>query len=110
MPADDEHQRMRESLSKLLGLIAGVWTLNILYELHSRGPTRFGELKRRLGSVSTRTLTERLRALEGEGLVARHYEPTVPPRVTYSLTEKTEELGPAIRELQRVADEWYGSA
>jgi len=110
MATEDEHQRMRATLSKLLDLIAGLWTLNILYELYYRGPTRFGKLKRRLGSISTRTLTERLRSLEGEGLVARHYEPTVPPQVTYSLTKKTDELGPAIVELQQVADKWYGGS
>ena len=108
MASKTDEQEFREPLHKLLSLLSGVWTMNILYELHTYGPTRFGELKRRLGAVSTRTLTERLRTLESEGLVARHYEPTIPPQVTYSLTKKTEEIGPAIRELQRVATNWYG--
>ena len=101
------HAEMQEPLHKLLSLLSGAWTLNILYELHSQGPTRFGVLKRRLGAISTRTLTERLRMLEQEGLVLRHYEPTVPPQVTYSLTQKTGELGPAIGELQQIASKWY---
>ena len=67
-------------LPKLLGVLSGAWTLHILCTLHADGPTRFGELFRRLGPVSTKTLTERLRLLEAEGLVDRHYEPTVPRR------------------------------
>ncbi|WP_197909534.1 winged helix-turn-helix transcriptional regulator [Gemmata massiliana] len=48
-------------------------------------------MKRLLGSTSTKTLTERLRLLESEGWIHRHYEPAVPPQVTYSLTEKVME-------------------
>jgi DNA-binding HxlR family transcriptional regulator len=95
-------------LPKLLGLLSGAWTLHILCVLHDNGPTRFGELRRRLGGVSTKTLTERLRSLEGEGLLSRHYEPTVPPQVTYAFTEKMRDLGPALLELNRVALKWYG--
>lgn len=108
MSAKNNEAEARDNLPKLLRLLSGAWTLNILFQLHTNGPTRFGELKRRLGSISTKTLTERLRELEGDGLVSRHYEPTVPPQVTYSLTKKTGELGPAIRELHRIAQRWYG--
>jgi DNA-binding HxlR family transcriptional regulator len=83
--------------------------LHVLCVLHYNGPTRFGEIRRRLGSVSTKTVTERLRSLESEGLVSRHYEPTVPPQVTYSLTEKMAELRPVLAELDRIARKWYGS-
>lgn len=109
MATKNEKHEAHDHLPKLLRLLSGAWTLNVLYQLHSHGPTRFGELKRCLGPISTKTLTERLRELESEKLVSRHYEPTVPPQVTYSLTKKTEELGPAIRELQQIADKWYGS-
>jgi DNA-binding HxlR family transcriptional regulator len=73
------------------------------------GPTRFGALKRRLGAISTKTLTERLRLLEAEGWVSRHYEPTVPPQVTYALTERVLELQGVIEELDRIAEQWYGA-
>lgn len=108
MKISKKNEEMRDHLPKLLSVLSGIWTMNILHVLHSQGPTRFGELKRRLGTISTKTLTERLRTLEGDGLVARHYEPTVPPQVTYSLTKKTGELATAICELQKIADRWYG--
>ena len=40
--------------------------------------------------------------------MSRHYEPTVPPRVTYSLTPKVMELEPVLTELERIAGRWYG--
>jgi DNA-binding HxlR family transcriptional regulator len=99
-----------EPLSRLLGLLSSRWTLLLLHRLHMEGPTRFGELRRRLGSISTKTLTERLRFLEAEGLISRHYEPTVPPQVTYALTKRVMELEPVIIELDRIAERWFGAS
>jgi DNA-binding HxlR family transcriptional regulator len=97
-----------EPLRKLLSILSSPWTLLLLHRLHQGGPTRFGELKRRLGAISTKTLTERLRLLEAEGWISRHYEPTVPPQVTYALTGKVLELQGVIEELDRIAERWYG--
>jgi DNA-binding HxlR family transcriptional regulator len=103
--SDNTHQ----PLAKLLGILSSAWTLLLLHRLHMDGPTRFGALKRRLGAISTKTLTERLRLLEAEGWVSRHYEPTVPPQVTYALTERVLELQGVIEELDRIAEQWYGA-
>ena len=95
-------------LAKLLGILSSPWTLLLLHRLHIEGPKRFGELKRRLGAVSTKTLTERLRMLEAEGWVTRDYVPTVPPQVTYTITKKVLELDGVMTELDRIAERWYG--
>jgi DNA-binding HxlR family transcriptional regulator len=102
--ADNTH----EPLNKLLKILSSPWTLLLLHRLHIEGPRRFGELKRRLGSISTRTLTQRLRLLEAEGWVSRHYVPTVPPQVTYSITRRVLELDGVMTELDRIAERWYG--
>src|SRR6267154_2555716 len=99
-----------EPLAKLLGILASPWTLLLLHRLHIEGPTRFGELKRRLGAISTKTLTERLRLLESEEWISRHYEPTIPPRVTYALTKRVLELDGILTELDRIAERWYGAS
>ena len=98
-----------EPLSKLLSLLSSKWTILILHRLHVEGPTRFGALRRKLGGVSTKTLTERLRHLESERLISRHYEPTVPPQVTYSVTKRVLELDSVMIELDRIAERWYGA-
>jgi DNA-binding HxlR family transcriptional regulator len=102
--ADSTH----EPLAKLLGILASPWTMLLLHRLHMEGPKRFGELKRRLGTISTKTLTERLRMLETEGWVTRDYKPTIPPEVTYTITKRVLELDGVMTELDRIAERWYG--
>lgn len=99
---------VHEPLARLLRILSSPWTMLLLHRLHMEGPKRFGELRRRLGTISTKTLTERLRMLEAEGWVHRHYEPTVPPQVTYTLAERVLELDPVMIELDRIAERWYG--
>jgi DNA-binding HxlR family transcriptional regulator len=80
----------------------------IIWTLSTAGPTRFGALRRQVEGVSTKMLTERLRMLEQEGIVHRHYEPTVPPQVTYSLTARSQELVAILDQLNGLAQRWYG--
>jgi DNA-binding HxlR family transcriptional regulator len=49
----------------ILRILMGPWTTYVLYNLKTYGPQRFGELKRRVGNVSAKMLTDRLRTLEG---------------------------------------------
>jgi len=93
-------------MDSLLRLLMGPWTTYILWVLRSNGPTRFGELKRRVAGVSAKVLTERLRMLEEAGVIHRHFEPTIPPQVTYSLTERGQELRNVLDQLNQVACRW----
>ena len=90
----------------ILRMLMGPWTTYILYNLKSYGPQRFGELKRRVAGVSAKMLTERLRSLEGAGLVKRHYEATIPPKVTYSLTQRGHELDEVLGKLAEIGIRW----
>ncbi|HEU5141822.1 MAG TPA: helix-turn-helix domain-containing protein, partial [Solirubrobacterales bacterium] len=72
----------------------------------AEGRSRFCELERSLEGISPRTLSLRLRALEEEGIVARHTFPEVPPRVEYALTEKGEALVPLIEDMRRYGRRW----
>lgn len=95
-------------MAMLMRLLSGPWTIYILWVLGEQGPTRFGALKRQIVGVSSKVLTERLRMLEEAGLVTRAYEPTIPPQVTYAITERMCELRPALNELAEIAQRWYG--
>ena len=86
-------------------LIGRRWTGAILCSL-IEGPMRFGELGKVVPGLSDRLLSQRLRELEEQGLVQRDVEAGTPVRVTYSLTETGEALGPAIRELKAWAKQW----
>ncbi len=88
-------------------IVCGKWTILVIRDL-AEGRRRFCELERSLAGISPRTLSLRLRALEDEGIVARHTFPEVPPRVEYSLTEKGEALAPLIEDMRRYGREWLG--
>jgi len=90
----------------ILRMLMGPWTTYIVYNLRTYGPQRFGELKRRVAGVSAKMLTERLRTLEGAGLIKRDYEATIPPKVTYSLTARGHELDEVLGGLADVAIRW----
>ncbi|MBV9834332.1 MAG: helix-turn-helix transcriptional regulator [Alphaproteobacteria bacterium] len=90
----------------ILRLLMGPWTTYILYTLGEQGPQRFGELKRRVTGVSAKMLTERLRSLEQAGLVTRHYEATIPPKVTYALAARGHELRGVLGTLAAVGSKW----
>jgi DNA-binding HxlR family transcriptional regulator len=86
-------------------VVCGKWTLLVIRDL-AAGRSRFCELERSLEGISPRTLSLRLRALEEEGIVARHTFPEVPPRVEYALTEKGEALVPLIEDMRRYGRLW----
>ena len=72
-------------VSQVLSRIGDKWTILVVGEL-GRGPRRFNEIRRALGSISQRMLTLTLRGLERDGLVTRTVFPTIPPKVEYELT------------------------
>lgn len=96
-------------MDSLLRLLMGPWTTYILWVLRSNGPTRFGELKRKVPGVSAKVLTERLRMLAEAGVVHRRFEATIPPQVTYSLTARGEELKTVLDQLNAIAIRWQAT-
>jgi DNA-binding HxlR family transcriptional regulator len=92
----------------LLELITRPWTMHILWALSHSGPMRFGVLKRQIAGISSRVLTERLRTLENAGFIFRHYEQTIPPSVTYGITERMTDLEKVFAQLEGLARKWQG--
>jgi DNA-binding HxlR family transcriptional regulator len=82
-----------------LDVVGGKWKMPILWRLKDR-VWRYGELKRSLGRVTHKMLTEQLRELENDGLVHRKVYPEIPPKVEYSLTEKGKTVIPVIENLR----------
>lgn len=68
-----------------LDRIADKWTVLIVGRL-AGGPRRFGVLRRDIGGISAKVLTQKLRELERDGLIARRVYASVPPKVEYRLT------------------------
>jgi DNA-binding HxlR family transcriptional regulator len=100
---------------KLLDRLSDKWVTLILAALgsdgsHQRGvgcvgqprSMRYSELSRLLAGVSQKMLTQTLRSLERDGLVARTATPTVPVTVTYELTD----LGLSLHQMMRGIKTW----
>lgn len=64
------------------------WVVEIVIVLGQRDVVRFNELKASLAGISGRTLSQRLRDLEAQGLVKRVVHDEMPVRVEYSLTKR----------------------
>ena len=86
---------------RLLDRIGDRWTVLIIGALDS-GPRRFGALAGRVAGISQKMLTQTLRSLERDGLVARTVYPEIPPRVEYELTP----LGRSLQGPLRALEEW----
>ena len=86
-------------------LIGGRWTGAVI-QLLLNGRMRFAELRASIPDISDRMLSERLRELEAEGIVARIVVPETPVRVEYELTEKGRALEHALAAVGKWAERW----
>nr|WP_304426334.1 helix-turn-helix domain-containing protein [uncultured Adlercreutzia sp.] len=71
-----------------MSLISGKHKMVILYCLMEFQPVRFNEMRRYLGRISDKTLSQNLKELEADGLIERREYPQIPPKVEYRLTER----------------------
>jgi DNA-binding HxlR family transcriptional regulator len=78
----------------------------VLWTLGHKRKLRFTELQAQLPRITPKVLTERLRRLERDGLIARTYHPEMPPRVEYEVTELGRTLRPVFRALERWGDRY----
>src|SRR6266705_3095999 len=90
-------------------IISGKLTLLIIRDL-ATGVKRFNQLERSLQGISPKTLSERLRYLEEEGVVLRQTFAEVPPRVEYSLSEKGHDLVDVIECMRCYGKQWLCDA
>jgi DNA-binding HxlR family transcriptional regulator len=74
-------------VTELIGRVADKWTMLIIEVLTARGQVRFTRLSEMVPGISYKMLTQTLRQMEREGLVARTVHPVIPPKVEYRLTD-----------------------
>jgi DNA-binding HxlR family transcriptional regulator len=97
--------RRREAVSASADIIGAKWTALLIYDL-AQGTCRFRELEQSCSGISSRTLAERLRALQRAGIVRRHSYPESPPRVEYELTDKGRDLIPILDAMTDFGRSW----
>ena len=90
-------------------LIGGRWTGAIISRLLA-GRARYNELRAAIPEISDRMLSERLRALECEGVLTRNVVPESPVRVEYELTAKGRALQESLDAIGKWATRWISDA
>jgi DNA-binding HxlR family transcriptional regulator len=90
---------------KAVELIGRRWSGAII-QILLQGPSRYAELRAAVPDITDRMLSERLRELEEEQIVARTVIPETPVRVEYSLTAKGRALAPALTAIGQWAEKW----
>jgi DNA-binding HxlR family transcriptional regulator len=86
LPVDAEVYQGNCPTRQILDRIADKWTTLIIGMLAHGENRRFNQLRRAIGGISQKMLTQTLRDLERDGLVKRTMYAEIPPRVEYSLT------------------------
>lgn len=87
-------------------LLGKRWTGAIIQTLLA-GSHRFGEILESVDGLSDRLLSERLKELEGEGIIERRVYPKTPVLIEYHLTNKGLELRTVLESIQEWAHRWY---
>ena len=97
----EEIKALEESrpFQKMLGRLSNKWNVVVIRRLSGR-TVRPSELRREIGNISAKVLTQTLRELESYGLVERKVYPVIPPKVEYSLTELGDTLVVALDALR----------
>jgi len=99
------HESTSCAVAACAEIIGAKWTALLVHDM-SEGPRRFSQLEHSCAGISPRTLSERLRVLEDEGIVERRSYPESPPRVEYELTEKGAALLPIIDAMREFGHDW----
>lgn len=79
-----------------MGVISKKWAFLIITIIGNFGRLRYSELERKLNGISPKTLSDRLKELEGANLIKRETFNEIPPRVEYTLTKEGLELRDAL--------------
>lgn len=93
---------------QVLDHLSSRWTGLVVGRLLER-PHRFSELRRRVGGISQKMLTQTLRALERDGLVLRTVEAGNPPPVSYALTPLGASFAEAVIHIQDWTTEHFAA-
>ncbi|MCW3792667.1 helix-turn-helix transcriptional regulator [Paenibacillus sp. LS1] len=84
------------SFGYTLSLVGGKWKMVIMYLLSENQIVRYNELKRMIGRITHKTLSDQLKELEASGLICRKEYPQVPPKVEYYLSSRGASLIPIL--------------
>ena len=93
------------AVNEALQVIGSKWSFFVISQLYY-GSQRFNQLRRNLGDISIKSLTDILRHLVHHKIVNRQVFPTIPISVEYSLTEKGKEYRTILLQMREWGEKW----
>jgi DNA-binding HxlR family transcriptional regulator len=96
-----ERARSASLIRESLAVLSSKWCVGVLLAL-GEGPRRYHQILSELHPISEKVLTQTLRTMERDGLIARHVHAEVPPRVEYELTR----LGASMAGPMKALGQW----
>lgn len=98
-----------ETMRTTIDIVGGKWTMLVLWE-RLKSERRYADLQRRVAGISQKVLSNELKSLVEHRLVDREVKPTVPPQVTYRITDEGKSLEPVFEVLHRWGHEHRSEA
>ncbi|MDC0342030.1 helix-turn-helix transcriptional regulator [Flavobacteriaceae bacterium] len=92
-------------VSMFTEMLGGKWKLIIINIIIKRGVIRFGQLAASIPNISRKVLTDQLKSLEKDKLISRKQYQQIPPKVEYSLTNKSQNLCPVFKTIEQWVDQ-----
>lgn len=88
-------------MSVTMGIVGGKWKTVILFHLMEHEKLRYNELRKKMSTVTERTLSLQLKQLKEDGIINRNVYTSKPPlKVEYSLTETGKTLVPLLKSIE----------
>ncbi len=106
MPKTPDFKRSPCPLAVTLDIVGDKWSLIVIRDLF-RGVSRYNDFLKSPEDMTTNILAERLKRLEGHGLISKSAYQENPVRHEYALTKKGRALGPVLREIVHWANAYY---
>ncbi|MEX2274648.1 MAG: helix-turn-helix domain-containing protein [Actinomycetota bacterium] len=104
-PVQDETAPVCKHFQRAAEIIGKRWTTQIIRAL-LQDVSRYTDIRVAVSGISDHLLSERLKELESEGIVARCVTPDTPVRIDYRLTDKGKDLTGSIEALAAWAERW----
>jgi len=101
----DTERAVCESFQEAAQLVGRRWVPQIVWVLLD-GPRRYSVLRAAISEISDTVLSDRLRELEGAGILTRAVTPSTPVLIEYALSERGRDLAKVIEGLATWADRW----
>jgi len=95
----DENSPVYAQVRQAMQIIGDKWSVLILMSL-MESPQRFSEIESRVGDISPRALSLRLKSLEEAGMIAKKTYKEFPPRTEYCVTQKAKDLKESVHHLK----------